>query len=85
MLLGRVLFQGSSTLNQLERIFEVVGRPNEQDLLDIDSPTARTLQAAVEVKHQISLEKLFSGFPEVNCDIKTDHNWPIEWNDLLEP
>lgn len=68
MLLGRVLFPGSSTLNQLERIFEVVGRPTEDDLIAINSPTAKTLLVAVEVKHQISLQKVFEGFPEVNLD-----------------
>lgn len=66
MLLGRVLFQGSSTLNQLEKIFEIVGRPTEEDLKAINSPTANTLIAAVETKHQQSIQKLFEGFPEVD-------------------
>jgi mitogen-activated protein kinase 15 len=60
MLLGRVLFQGSSTLNQLEKIFEVIGRPTQADIQAIDSPIAQTLISAVEVKHQISIDKLFS-------------------------
>lgn len=64
MLLGRVLFQGTSTLNQLEKIFEVVGRPTAEDLEGIDSPAARTMISAVEVKHQITIEKLFSGFSD---------------------
>lgn len=63
-----MLFQGSSTLDQLERIFEVVGRPTREDLIDINSPTAMTLISAVEVKHQISLDKVFSTFPEVRFD-----------------
>lgn len=65
MLLGRVLFQGSSTLNQLERIFEIVGRPTEEDLKAINSPTAKTLIAAVETKHQLSIQKFFEGYPDV--------------------
>lgn len=63
MLLGRVLFQGSSTLNQLEKIFEVIGRPSENDLEAINSPSAKSLLSAVEVKHQIGLDKLFENFP----------------------
>lgn len=65
MLLGRVLFPGSSTLNQLERIFEILGKPTEDDLVAINSPTAKTLLAAVENKHQLSIQKVFDGFPEV--------------------
>jgi len=69
MLLGRVIFPGSSTLNQLERIFEVVGRPTEEDLQVINSPTARTLISAVEIKHQISIKKLFAGFQPSTVEI----------------
>lgn len=64
MLLGRVLFQGSSTLNQLEKIFEAVGRPTDDDLVAMQSPTARSLLAAVEIKHQIGLDKLFENFSD---------------------
>lgn len=72
MLLGRVLFPGSSTLNQLERIFEVVGRPSETDLQAINSPTARTLLAAVETKHQLSIQKVFDGFPETTISLLSE-------------
>ena len=60
MLLGRVLFQGSSTLNQLEKVFEVTGRPSEEVVREIDSPTALTMISAVEVKHQVPIDKLFA-------------------------
>lgn len=59
MVLGRVLFQGSSTLNQLDKIFEVLGRPTEEDLKDINSPTSKTLLSAIEMKHISSLENVF--------------------------
>jgi len=60
MLLGRVLFPGSSTLNQLEKIFEVIGRPTEEEIPLMGSPTAETMISAVDEKHQISIDKLFS-------------------------
>ena len=85
MLLGRVIFPGTSTLNQLERIFEAVGRPNEQDLKDINSPTSKTLISAVEIKHQISIEKLFEGHHEVVTDLYLDNNLNTSRHDHFEP
>ena len=41
--LNRPLFPGSSTLNQISRIIEVTGTPNEEDLSEIHSPVARTI------------------------------------------
>lgn len=35
MIIGKSLFTGTSTLNQLEKIIEVVGRPTQEDLNSI--------------------------------------------------
>ena len=43
MLGGKPVFQGSSTLNQLEKICEVVGRPNPEEVESMRSPFARTM------------------------------------------
>lgn len=38
MLLGKPLFPGSSTLNQIERIMATVDRPTPEDIQSIQSP-----------------------------------------------
>ncbi|SCM10481.1 mitogen-activated protein kinase 1, putative [Plasmodium chabaudi adami] len=43
LLLGKPLFRGNSTMNQLEKIIEIVGKPNKKDIEDIKSPYAETI------------------------------------------
>ncbi|KAL3925272.1 MAG: hypothetical protein SGPRY_003685 [Prymnesium sp.] len=43
MLGNKPVFPGQSTLNQLERICEVVGSPTEQEIEAMDSPFAKTM------------------------------------------
>lgn len=43
MLLGKPLFPGTGTMNQLERIIEVTGRPTKADVAAINSPFATTM------------------------------------------
>jgi len=43
MLGGKPVFQGSSTLNQLERICDFVGRPNADEVASMRSPFAQTM------------------------------------------
>ena len=43
MLLGKPPFPGNSTLDQLERVLVVTGRPSEEDIAAIQSPFAATM------------------------------------------
>lgn len=43
LLSGKPLFRGNSTMNQLEKIIEVVGKPSKKDIEDIKSPFAETI------------------------------------------
>jgi len=43
MLGGKPVFPGTSTLNQLEKICELVGSPTEQEIEAMDSPFAKTM------------------------------------------
>lgn len=40
LLLGKPVFPGTSTLNQLDRVMEVTGRPSAEDIEAINSPLA---------------------------------------------
>ena len=43
MMLGKPIFPGSSTLNQLERIVEVTGKPDRAGLASMKSSYAKTM------------------------------------------
>ncbi|SBT45578.1 mitogen-activated protein kinase 1 [Plasmodium ovale wallikeri] len=43
LLTGKPIFRGNSTLNQLEKIIEIIGKPDQKDLDDIKSPFADTI------------------------------------------
>lgn len=43
MLLGKPLFPGSSTLNQLEKVIEITGKPTQEAIDSMQSPFAATM------------------------------------------
>lgn len=43
LLNGKPIFPGSSTMNQLDRILEVTGRPSQEDVASLQSPFAETM------------------------------------------
>ena len=43
LLLGKPIFPGTSTLNQLDRILEVTGMPSKEDIMSIKSSLASTM------------------------------------------
>ena len=43
MLSGKPVFPGTSTLNQLEKICECIGRPTEEQIQSMRSPFAATM------------------------------------------
>jgi len=60
---GKPMFPGTSTMNQLDRIIEVVGRPTKEDIEAINSPFAATM---LESLPETDPRPLASIFP--NCD-----------------
>ena len=40
LLLGKPVFPGTSTLNQLDRVLEITGRPTQSDVDSINSTVA---------------------------------------------
>jgi len=43
MLLGKPIFPGTSTMNQLDRVLEVIGRPSHEDIQEIQSELAANI------------------------------------------
>jgi len=48
-LVGKPIFPGASTINQLEKIVELIGKPTKEDLVGIDSPYASTMLDSLQV------------------------------------
>ena len=53
------MFPGTSTLNQLERVMEISGRPTEADKAAIQSPHAATMLDSITAMKQKSLTELY--------------------------
>ena len=66
---GKPLFPGSSTMNQLTKIVEVIGRPTQEDLDAIESPFARTMLDRLPPVPQKTLADLFPRAPYDALDL----------------
>jgi len=56
---GRPIFPGASTMNQLERIVELIGKPTAEDIEPMTSPFAPTMIESVPHKEKKSFEMFF--------------------------
>jgi len=60
LVIGRPIFPGTSTLNQLEKIIRMVGQPSKSDVESINSTLANTLLDSMK-KSQTAGLKDFQG------------------------
>lgn len=59
LILGKPIFPGTSTMNQLDRIMEVTGRPSPEDIDAIKSPFAATMLESLSVSRPRPLNEMF--------------------------
>ena len=57
---GKVLFTGKSTLNQVELIIELLGRPTNQEIESLGSPLAWNILSNISSQKKRSFTELFS-------------------------
>jgi len=50
MINGKAIFPGTSTLNQVERILELLGSPKPLDILSMDSSLAPNIISSIVLK-----------------------------------
>ena len=56
---GKPMFPGTSTMNQLDRIIEVTGRPSPDDIEAINSPFAGTMLESLPITQPTPLSELY--------------------------
>jgi len=66
---GKPMFPGTSTMNQLDRIIEVTGRPSQDDIEAIDSPFAATMLESLPRTQPTRLQEMFPHASEDALDL----------------
>jgi mitogen-activated protein kinase 15 len=69
LLLGKPVFPGTSTLNQLDRVMEVTGRPSQEDVDSINSPLAQTMLESLPPTKAKKLRDMFPSASEDAIDL----------------
>ena len=59
LITGRPIFPGTSTMNQLDKIIELTGRPSEEDISAIRSPFAATMLESLPPSRPRSYAEMF--------------------------
>jgi len=71
MFSGKPLLNGSSTMNQLERILEITGSPTPEQIAGVDSKFADTMLKSIPVPPKKDLGAIMTGAPREAVDIVT--------------
>jgi mitogen-activated protein kinase 15 len=66
---GKPMFPGTSTMNQLDRIIEITGRPSAEDIEAIKSPFAATMLESLPPTNPKSLNEMFPAASPEALDI----------------
>jgi len=66
---GKPMFPGNSTMNQLDRIIEVTGKPSKDDIESINSPFALTILEGLPDVIPVSLQTIFPNTDESALDL----------------
>jgi len=66
---GKPMFPGTSTMNQLDKILEVTGKPNKQDTDAIDSPFAATMLESLPGSGKRTLKNIYPNATDEAIDL----------------
>lgn len=69
MIVGKPIFPGTSTLNQIDRIMVVTGRPSPEDIESIQSPLAATMLETLAIPKTKSLREFFPSASDDALDL----------------
>lgn len=68
MILGKAIFPGTSTLNQVEQIIELLGRPSSSDIESIQAPLSLHILENFQTKRKLNFKNYFPNIPEDTLD-----------------
>lgn len=69
LVVGKAIFPGTSTLNQIERIIELLGKPKPEEVDSLESPLAANILASINVSKKKSFTQIFSGASDDMLDL----------------
>ena len=69
MYLGKPMFRGKSTLDQIEKVFSLTGMPTKEDISVIDSPHVSKIVGSLPHKDKPELGQLFPTAPDDALDL----------------
>lgn len=69
LLVGKPIFQGKSSLNQIEKVLELVGKPSAEDIETIESPHAETILNSINLFKKKSFQAFFPEATEDAMDL----------------
>lgn len=69
MFLGKAIFPGTSTLNQIEKIIELLGRPSSEDMISIESDLGNNIIDSLKVTKRKTFSKTFPNANPLALDL----------------
>ncbi|KAM3132232.1 hypothetical protein pb186bvf_015692 [Paramecium bursaria] len=69
LVIGKAIFPGTSTLNQIERVLELLGKPRPDEVESLDSPLAANILQSINVNKKKSFAQFFQGASEEALDL----------------
>lgn len=69
LIIGKACFPGTSTLNQIERVLELTGKPKMEDVLSIESALAENIINSINISKKRSFQSFFPNANEESLDL----------------
>jgi len=69
LLIGKALFSGNSTLNQLEKIVELLGYPTREDVVHLESHFSVDILSQLTSSKKKRISTVFGDAPEAAIDL----------------
>ena len=69
MYLGKPMFRGKSTLDQIEKVFSVTGMPNKEEIASIDSPHVSKIISSLPAIEKPDMATLLPNAPSEAIDL----------------
>ena len=69
LIIGKAIFPGTSTLNQIERVLELTGKPKPEDIESIESQLAWNIIGSINITKKKTYHSFFPKASEVAIDL----------------